>query len=112
MIGIPKLLPSYAGFIVRDEVAHLSEALNPAHPALAIIGGAKFETKDPVIRTFLARYDHVCVVGAIANDVLRKVTLSGARVSPSTRRNKTSLRIRNSSVLWMSPSSVLICSRA
>ena len=71
MIGIPKLLPSYAGFIVRDEVAHLSEALNPAHPALAIIGGAKFETKDPVIRTFLARYDHVCVVGAIANDVLR-----------------------------------------
>ena len=71
MIGIPKLLPSYAGLLLRDEVAHLSEALDPAHPALAIIGGAKFETKDPVIRTFLDRYDHVCVVGAIANDVLR-----------------------------------------
>ena len=71
MIGIPKLLPSYAGFIVRDEVSHLSEALHPEHPALAIIGGAKFETKDPLIRSFLSIYDHVCVVGAIANDVLR-----------------------------------------
>ena len=71
MVGIPKLLPSYAGLLLRDEVAHLSEALDPVHPALAIIGGAKFETKDPVIRTFLTRYDHVCVVGAIANDVLR-----------------------------------------
>jgi 3-phosphoglycerate kinase len=71
MIGIPKLLPSYAGLIVRDEVAHLSEALHPVHPALAIIGGAKFETKDPVIRSFLSSYDNVCVVGAIANDVLR-----------------------------------------
>lgn len=71
MVGISKFLPSYAGFIVRDEVAHLSEALHPTHPALAIIGGAKFETKDPVIRSFLSTYDHVCVVGAIANDVLR-----------------------------------------
>jgi len=70
MIGIPKLLPSYAGFILRDEVAHLSKALHPIPPALAIIGGAKFETKDPVIRSFLVTYDHVCVVGAIANDVL------------------------------------------
>ncbi|MDP3645920.1 MAG: phosphoglycerate kinase [bacterium] len=71
MIGIPKLLPSYAGFIVRDEIKQLSHALNPTHPALAIIGGAKFETKDPVIRLFLNTYDHVCVVGAIANDILR-----------------------------------------
>ena len=71
MISVPKMLPSYAGFIVRDEIAHLSEALHPMHPALAIIGGAKFETKDPVIRSFLSVYDHVAVVGAIANDVLR-----------------------------------------
>ena len=71
MIGIPKLLPSYAGFIVKEEVEHLNEALHPKRPALAIIGGAKFETKDPVIRTFLASYDHVCVVGAIGNDILR-----------------------------------------
>jgi phosphoglycerate kinase len=72
MVGLPKLLPSYAGLIVRDEVAHLAPALRPPHPSLAIIGGAKFETKEPIIRTFLETYDHVCVVGALANDILKK----------------------------------------
>ncbi|MFA7310124.1 MAG: phosphoglycerate kinase, partial [Candidatus Paceibacterota bacterium] len=71
MIGIPKFLPSYAGIQFRDEVRELSAALHPPHPSLAIIGGAKFETKDPIIRQFLDVYDHVCVVGAIANDVLK-----------------------------------------
>lgn len=73
MIGVPKVLPSYAGFIVRDEVVELTEALHPPHPSLAIVGGSKFETKDPVIRSFLEVYDHVCVVGAIANDCLKGV---------------------------------------
>ncbi len=71
MVALPKLLPHYAGLLVRDEVVKLKEALLPSRPSLAIIGGAKFETKDPVIRSFLGKYDHVCVVGAIANDVLR-----------------------------------------
>lgn len=71
MVGVPKLLPSYAGLLLAEEIEHLSEALHPSHPALAIIGGAKFETKSPVINSFLSKYDHVAVVGAIANDVLR-----------------------------------------
>lgn len=71
MVGVPKLLPSYAGLQFRDEVKELSGALHPPAPSLAIIGGAKFETKDPIIRSFLELYDHVFVVGAIANDVLK-----------------------------------------
>ncbi len=71
MTGIPKLLPHYAGFVVRDEVAELTKALQPDHPALAIIGGAKFETKIPVIELFLEKYDHTFVVGALVNDVLK-----------------------------------------
>ena len=71
IVGVPKLLPKYAGFLMRDEVVELTEALHPPHPSIAIVGGAKFETKDPVIRAFLEVYDHVCVVGAIANDCLK-----------------------------------------
>ena len=71
MVRLPKLLPSYAGLLLRDEVEHLAKALKPPRPSLAIIGGAKFETKDPVIQLFLQSYDDVCVVGAIANDVLK-----------------------------------------
>lgn len=71
MVGIPEILPSYGGLLLKEEISALSEALKPPHPCLAIIGGAKFETKDPVIRSFLEIYDHVCAVGAIANDVLK-----------------------------------------
>lgn len=79
MVGVPKFLPHYAGFLLRDEVAHLEEALHPPRPALVIIGGTKFETKDPVIRAFIDVYDHVFVVGAIANDVLRSRGFSVGR---------------------------------
>jgi len=71
LVGIPKFLPSYAGLLLRDEVVQLTAALHPPRPSLAIVGGAKFETKDPIIRSFLEVYDHVCVVGAIANDCLK-----------------------------------------
>ncbi|MDO8481943.1 MAG: phosphoglycerate kinase [bacterium] len=71
IVGVPKILPSYAGLLMRNEVVQLTEALHPPRPSLAIVGGAKFETKDPIIRSFLEVYDHVCVVGAIANDCLK-----------------------------------------
>lgn len=71
MTVLPKFLPHYAGLLLKEEVRHLEEALHPPRPALVIIGGTKFETKDPVIRSFIDVYDRVFVVGAIANDVLR-----------------------------------------
>lgn len=71
MVGMTKVLPSYAGIQFRDEVVELSKAIEPPHPAFAIIGGAKFETKVPVIDLFLKKYDHTFIVGAIANDVFK-----------------------------------------
>lgn len=71
VVGVPKLLPRYAGFLMRDEISHLSEALKPPQPSIAIIGGAKFETKAPLIRTLLDLYGHVFIAGALANDVLK-----------------------------------------
>lgn len=71
MVGIPALMPSYAGLQFRDEVKELSKALDPSRPAFAIIGGAKFETKVPVIELFLKKYDHTFIVGAIANDIFK-----------------------------------------
>lgn len=65
---LPKLLPSYAGLLLRSEVEHLTEALTPAHPCLAILGGAKFDTKRPLIEKFAGLYDTVAVGGALAND--------------------------------------------
>ncbi|NCN52587.1 phosphoglycerate kinase [Candidatus Parcubacteria bacterium] len=68
VVGIPKLLPSYAGMTFMQEVTELGKARKPEHPSLFILGGAKFETKEPLIAEFLETYDRVFVGGAIAND--------------------------------------------
>lgn len=71
IIGVPKSLPSYAGFLFEEEVKNLSKAFSPEHPALVILGGAKFETKMPLIKTLLALADTVYLCGALANDVYK-----------------------------------------
>jgi len=71
IVGIPKHLPSYAGILMRDEYEVLSRARMPEHPSFAILGGAKFETKSPLIKVLLENYDHLFVAGALANDVLK-----------------------------------------
>ena len=71
IVGIPKLLPSYAGIQLSREVAELSNARDPQHPSLFILGGAKFETKKPLLRKLLDMYDGVFVGGALANDFFK-----------------------------------------
>lgn len=71
IVGIPEFLPSYAGLLLEEEVRELSRALTPKHPALAVIGGAKFGTKEAVLMILLDAYDHVGVGGALANDFLK-----------------------------------------
>ncbi len=69
--GVAKLLPSYAGLLLRDEIKALDAARKPISPSLAILGGAKFETKAPLIKLLLEKYDHVFVTGALSNDVFK-----------------------------------------
>lgn len=75
-VGIAALLPSYAGLLVLEEVERLSAALEPARPAVAILGGAKFETKEPLLKKLSTLYDRVCVGGAIVNDFFKAQGLS------------------------------------
>lgn len=71
IVGVPTLLPSFAGFVFAEEVRNLSKAFTPAHPALLILGGAKFETKIPLIERFLDIADNIYIGGALANDIYR-----------------------------------------
>jgi len=70
IVSLPGLLPSYAGLLLEEEVRELSQARTPKHPALAVIGGAKFSTKEDVLTTLLQTYSHVFVGGALASDFL------------------------------------------
>ena len=67
VVGVPKYLPSYTGILFQEEVKELSEALNPLSPSLCILGGAKFETKEPLVKKLLNVYSNVFVSGALAH---------------------------------------------
>jgi len=71
IVGLPKHLPSYAGFQLLDEIKNLSNVFHPKHPFLFILGGAKFETKIPLIKKFLHQADYVFIAGAIANNFFK-----------------------------------------
>ncbi len=70
--AITEFIPSYAGFQFEEEVKHLSSAFNPSHPFLFILGGAKFETKLPLIEKFMSIADKVFVGGALANNFFKE----------------------------------------
>jgi phosphoglycerate kinase len=72
VVGVPKYIPGYAGIQLEKEVAALSKAFNPTHPFLFILGGAKFETKLPLLQKFISIADMVFVGGALANDFYRQ----------------------------------------
>ncbi|MEI7462964.1 MAG: phosphoglycerate kinase [Candidatus Taylorbacteria bacterium] len=71
IVGLPKLLPSYAGLQLESEIINLAKAFNPAHPFLFILGGAKFDTKLPLLEKFLNIADSIFVGGALVNDLLK-----------------------------------------
>ncbi len=72
IVSIPRLIPSYAGLRMKEEFERLSESFSPPRPFLFVLGGAKFDTKLPLIEKFLVIADHVFVGGALANDIFKE----------------------------------------
>lgn len=59
--------PAVAGFLMERELRFLGAALeSPAHPFVAILGGAKISGKLELIDRLLGRVDKLCVGGAMA----------------------------------------------
>ncbi|MBP2649569.1 MAG: Phosphoglycerate kinase [Firmicutes bacterium] len=66
--GITKYLPAVAGFLMEKEINFLGQAVsNPAHPYVAIIGGAKVSDKIGVIGNLLKKVDTLIIGGGMAN---------------------------------------------
>lgn len=69
IVGIAGLLPHYAGLRLEEEVQVLSKVLqNPQKPLVVIIGGAKIETKLPLIEKMHRFADFVLVGGKLAQE--------------------------------------------
>ncbi len=71
--AITRCLPSYAGLWLAKEVDSLTRVKNhPEQPAVAIIGGAKIETKVPLITAFAQNYATVLVGGRTAVEAMEQ----------------------------------------
>lgn len=66
-VGVAKLLPSAAGFLMEKELEVLTKALEePERPFTAIIGGAKVKDKINVIDHLLDKVDNLLIGGGLA----------------------------------------------
>jgi len=92
LVELPKLLPSYFGFNFIHEYEELLKAMEPSEPSLFILGGAKFETKLPLVEKYANKYTTVFIGGAHANDIFKAKGLEvGKSLVSGVDLNKTSL---------------------
>jgi phosphoglycerate kinase len=69
--GITHYLPSFAGRAMEAELKALDAALgNPAHPVVAVVGGAKVSSKIDVLTNLVGKVDHLIIGGGMANTFL------------------------------------------
>jgi len=66
IVGVAEILPAYAGLRLAQEVKELGGVLeNPERPLIFIIGGAKSETKAPLVPAFAQLADKVLLGGLL-----------------------------------------------
>lgn len=71
--AITKVLPSYAGLLVEQEVAQLNKVIEaPKEGKVVIMGGAKASTKVPVIKYLIDKAETILLGGVVANDFLKE----------------------------------------
>ena len=69
--AITRLLPSYAGPLMMEEISALRSVLDkPKRPVAAVVGGAKVSTKIPFLTNLAAKVDKLIIGGGMANTFL------------------------------------------
>ena len=112
IVGLPKYLPSGAGFLLEKEVMVLSGILTGAErPLVVIIGGVKIESKGKVINQFLKKADYLLLGGKIADAVsinsqnlyLPKDKNSDFDIGPKTIKMFSEIIQKAKTVFWAGP---------
>jgi phosphoglycerate kinase len=65
--NITRYLPSYAGFLLQQEIINLGRVLTPAQPFLAVVAGSKYDTKIGPLYAIYDKVDHLILGGVIYN---------------------------------------------
>lgn len=67
IVGVPKHIPGYPGFVFEEEIAALDTIIRPTRPYVAILAGAKAATKLPFALKMAGVADSVFIGGALSN---------------------------------------------
>jgi phosphoglycerate kinase len=67
---ITKYLPSFAGFLMQEEIVNLEYVLNPSRPFTAVVAGAKYDTKIGPLYAIYRKADNLILGGVIYNTFL------------------------------------------
>ncbi|MBI5739206.1 MAG: phosphoglycerate kinase [Nitrospirae bacterium] len=67
---ITKFIPSYAGFLMQQEIENLNNVMNPDRPFLAVIAGSKYDTKIGPLYAIYEKADHLILGGVLYNGYL------------------------------------------
>ena len=74
IVGIPKFLPSFPGFHFTKEVRVLDEVINlPIKPLTIILGGAKMETKIPIVSRMHDTASYILIGGKVTDEDKGKI---------------------------------------
>jgi phosphoglycerate kinase len=68
--NITRYLPSYAGFLMQQEIQNLDRVLAPERPFLAVVAGSKYDTKIRPLYAIYEKVDHLILGGVIYNTYL------------------------------------------
>jgi phosphoglycerate kinase len=75
--GVAAYLPAVAGFLMEKELKYFGRMLEkPAHPFIAVMGGAKVSDKMGVVRNILDKVDALLIGGGMAANFLKAQGLS------------------------------------
>jgi len=67
---ITKHLPSYAGYLLQQEIVHLNSVLDPGRPFLAVVAGSKYDTKIKPLTALYDKVDRLMLGGVLYNTYL------------------------------------------
>ena len=101
LVAITKFLPSFAGLLLQEEVDQLTKlVLQADKPLFVVMGGAKAETKLPVLNKLLPKADKILVGGILANTLLKSRGLSiGGSIYEKSFVSKGKKLINNHKIL-------------
>ncbi len=92
--AVTRLLPSYAGPLMMEEINALVSVLDkPARPVAAVVGGAKVSTKIELLSNLAGKVDKLIVGGGMANTFLLAQGVGIGRSLAEPDFTKTALEI-------------------